>query len=86
MKNIYSIKDARTGNFALPIYFSNIDELDRALRMMDDRNIMRAFPEDFIIYDLGTFSEDTGEIFSNGDPLKLCTLASIFNSDSSEDK
>nr|WAE43819.1 MAG: nonstructural protein [Microviridae sp.] len=77
--NIYAIRDKRMQVFRTP-FIENHDVLAiRSLTMaMHDPNLaVTAFPEDFALYEMGTFNDQTGVIVSFPEPNLVITAVQI---------
>lgn len=61
---IYSIRDNRTEAFLRPFFLQNDSVLDRAMidAVNDPQSQLHQHPQDFAVYDLGEFDEQTGQI------------------------
>lgn len=72
--HIYAIKDRATDSFGNPMFFvasgqairSFTDEANR----QDAQNMIYAHPDDFDLYELGTFETDTGKFETKTPELK----------------
>lgn len=66
--NLYSIKDTKLGKYCQPFTAPNDDIAKRMLAstMLDNNpnNGIRNFPEDYQLYKLGKYDEDTGELIT----------------------
>lgn len=76
--HLFSFKDLKTGKF-MPPFFSNSDE--DAKRQCSSivnfsNSLICKFPEDYQLYFIGTFSEDTGIIVSVT-PELICECSSL---------
>lgn len=62
--NIYTLRDTRTEAFQRPIFLQNRAVLERSIHdaLSDENNMICLHPEDYQIYSLGTYDEQTGEI------------------------
>lgn len=66
MKKIYTIRDKKIGNFLQPSIVNHETELTRILGelvLKEDHNFGK-FPDEYELYYIGTFDEDTGIITS----------------------
>lgn len=59
----YSIRDAKADSFALPFYVKLEGEALRHFQGLvnDDRTTISKFPEDFDLYFVGEFDQNTGK-------------------------
>ncbi len=65
--NVYAIKDIKLGKFAQPIIANNDEIMKRMLTAAvnsEEITALREFPEDFDLYKIGEYSEETGKITS----------------------
>lgn len=64
---LYSLKDVKLGKFAQPFVAPNDELAKRCLAgaMLDDKNAICQFAEDFQLFKLGNYDEKTGELISN---------------------
>lgn len=65
--NLYSVKDTKLGKFAQPFSAPNDDI---AIRMLTSTvrasgNTINEFPEDYQLFKLGSYDEDTGKLASD---------------------
>lgn len=62
--NIYTLRDIRTEAFHRPFFLQNRAVLERSIHdaLSDENNMICLHPEDYQIYSLGTYDEQTGEI------------------------
>lgn len=59
---------------ALGIAFRNLsDEIVRG----GEGNMLASHPGDFVLYQLATFDDETGEFICEGFPLKVCEVSSL---------
>lgn len=68
MRIIFAVKDIKQGTFEPPVNASHRIELERALTEIinpPDGKLLHKFakfPQDFELYEIGTFNESTGEL------------------------
>ena len=62
--NIYSIFDRKAKAYLPPFYLRSLDEAKRAFAGIatDQSSMFWKFPEDFSLWQLGIFDDNTGEI------------------------
>lgn len=61
---IVAVKDELTGNFLQPTFGDNMDALLRIFRtQINSLPIWKDNPTDFSLYKLGTFNQETGQIY-----------------------
>ncbi len=63
IQNVYTIKDAKSNAFANPFYSVNDATAIRSFQQAaaDSNTTISQFPEDFALYKLGSFSDESGE-------------------------
>lgn len=61
---LYSMKDTKLGKYCTPFQAPNKEIAKRMLQstIMAGGNNIAEFPEDFQLYKIGTFNEDTAEL------------------------
>lgn len=63
--NVYAVKDELTQTFMQPNFMDNDLEITRIFAyQINNTPIWKDNPEDFSLYKLGSFNEDTGEFIS----------------------
>ena len=66
LAEIYAVKDELTGTFFTPIFLKGENTKEQAERvfgeMINNNPIWKNNPNDFALYQLGTFNEKNGEI------------------------
>lgn len=62
--NLYSIKDTKLGKFGMPFTAPNDDIAKRSLTstIRAGGNNISEYPEDFQLFKLGSYDDDTGEL------------------------
>lgn len=70
---IYSVRDSKTEAFARPFFLQNDQVMHRAIlgAKMDTESAMSKHAEDYSVYEIGTFDEDSGQIESKPPEFKL---------------
>lgn len=65
--SIYVIYDARSNRYTMPMCFDNdaVAVRDFVTEATRPHTRTHEFPEDYILYNIGTFYESTGEIITN---------------------
>lgn len=78
IKSIYSVFDSKAAIFSPPFYMSNNAMAIRSFgEIVEDKNTMVArHPEDFSLYMLGAFDDETGNLASIK-PINLVTASSM---------
>ena len=72
MKNLYAIKDTKLGSFLKLIESDNLPVMTRDLQqvVMDENSMLSKYPEDYALYQLGTYMETEGKVI--GMEPKFC--------------
>lgn len=75
---MYSIYDKKTQLFGFPQYCHNAAQACRMFTgvFLEPQNMMARFPEDYDIYDLGEFDDNSGTVTSDK-PTFICSLKSL---------
>ena len=70
IQNVYSIKDSKSNTYANPFYSINHQTAMRSFNQAanDSNTTISQYPEDFSLYHLGTFNDESGEIKSEATP------------------
>jgi len=81
MLNIFSIKDIKHDSFANPFFAKNVPEAMRQIIMATDNpnSMLGKFPHDFVLYQNGSFMEDTGRLVEFPDPVMISPVSSLAN-------
>lgn len=60
---VYAIKDSKAGTFSNPFYSINRGTAERSFFQAgkDPQTTISQYPEDFALYELGTFDDQSGE-------------------------
>lgn len=78
---LVSVEDSAAGAFGRPIFAQSSgaairsfsDEVNRS----NDENVMFHHPEDFSLYDLGTFDDESGRFNVHEQPILLVTASQV---------
>lgn len=75
----YTIFDTKTQAFTPPYFFLNQDVLFRALRhtLRDKDNHLTMSPNDYIVYECGTFDTELGVLSAHLHPTYIIKIADI---------
>lgn len=67
---MYSIRDAKAEIFNKPFYQATHGEAERSFRrtVSDENTMMHMYPEDFDLYYLGEYDDNTGKVDSLDTP------------------
>lgn len=80
LSGLYSLYDVKAGVYNSPVLFRNDDE---ALRVMSDSlsssnmSLVSSHPEDFSLFRIGHFDDETGEILLPAKICKVCDVCSL---------
>jgi hypothetical protein len=76
--NAYSVKDAKSGTFGNPYYAQNDALAARSFEQAsnDPNTTINAYPEDFSLYRVGSFNDESGEFKPEPQP-QFITNATI---------
>jgi hypothetical protein len=71
---IMSIFDSKSKNFSLPFFQINTETAIRAFRdiVNDPTTTINKYPDDFTMFELGTFDETVGKIMGHDTPQVIC--------------
>lgn len=66
-QNAYTIKDAKSNTYGVPFFSVNDGTASRSFTQaaQDENTTISQFPEDYSLYKLGEFDDQSGEIKSN---------------------
>lgn len=70
---VFSIRDAKAGVFFNPFYKTSHGEAERDFHhaVNDDKTTLNRYPEDFDLYYLGQYDDNTGKFESLDTPLHV---------------
>lgn len=79
IKEVFSILDVTTNEFNAPFLTVNKAEALRHLGALklDDKSLVACFPNDFVLYHLGTFDNMTGVYSTLSVPVKVVDTKDI---------
>lgn len=78
MKSIICVFDTKARAFYAPEIVPNLAVIERYYKqLLPEGSIVRKFPKDFEIYEIGKFSEETGKITAI-EPKLICNFSEIF--------
>lgn len=80
MKRVFAIKDIKAEAFWNPVYYVSEGVAVREFEMVvaQGDSVLAKVPEDFVLYELGAFDEETGEHVNHERPLPVCTAREIW--------
>jgi len=72
--NIYTLKDEKRDTFHQPFFLADETTAYRAIINLknDPNSELKLFPDQFTLYHLGTYDEETGTIKPSRKPLSNC--------------
>lgn len=78
ISNVFAVFDTKVGAFMQPFFSNNQQTAMRAFTdaAMDPSTTLSKHPEDYHLYHLGSFNDETGEL-SSIRPVSLCTAAGV---------
>lgn len=73
IQNAYTIKDAKSGTYGVPFFTQNDATAERSFKQaaMDENTTINKFPEDYALYCVGKFDDNSGE-FEQQKPVFIC--------------
>ena len=78
---IYSIYDEAVQTFGIPMFFYTGVEIKRELQRFVNKepkeSIMQSYPQQFVLYKLGTWNHSTGKMDLYEQPMRLYTLDTL---------
>lgn len=79
MLKMFSVYDVKARAFAQPFYFAEKGQAIRAFisAVNDDKTMLSKYPEDYMLYFIGTFDDSTAELTFNN-PVELLGTAKEF--------
>lgn len=74
---IYAIKDIKADSFLQPMYFRRSEEAVRSFgeACNDPSSTFYKYAEDYVLYELGTFNDDTGLFQSYPSPISIMSAS-----------
>ena len=77
--NIFSVFDSKLNAYMTPFFAKNVGVALRSFSdlVSDSRSVVAQHPEDFFLFRIGSFSEDSGEIVPET-PLQVAKALDIF--------
>lgn len=74
---VFSIFDSKVGAYAQPFYSRTTAEAIRSVTeaLNDPQSTLSKYPHDFILFDLATYDDQTGQFSSNAAPMSLGVLS-----------
>lgn len=73
---MFSVKDVKTGLFANPVMAVNLPAMQRMLHevLSSGTHQFAKYPEDFVLYEIGEFDDQSGFIRPTEVPISLFVL------------
>lgn len=81
--NIFCVLDTKSASYGVPFFSVSRGSAIRALhhQLTNDReNMMFKYPNDFILYELGTYDDVSGLISPGTVPVLVITIADLIES------
>lgn len=78
-KRIYTIRDSKAEIFNQPFYYNTHGEAERAFKqlVMDEKSSISKFPEDYDLYYLGLYDDNSGKIESLDTPQHVIKAVNL---------
>lgn len=78
---IYSIRDSKGEIYMQPFFQKTHGEAERSFKQLanDEKTTVSKFPEDFDLYHLGTYDDQTGQIDSLDTPQHIMKAVNVKN-------
>lgn len=76
---IFTVKDLKANAFLKPCFFPSNNAFEHAVAACltePDHNFLK-YSEDFALYELGSFDDNTGKLTTLDQPLHLCSMDHI---------
>lgn len=82
-KRIFSIRDVKTGVFGDPVVVPHLAVLIRQLTEVasDPKTVLAKFPEDFQVFEIGGYVEDTGCLLPLANPTFILNVTELTRKD-----
>lgn len=83
---IFSIFDRKSLAFATPFFMKTTGEATRALRehLKDGNSLISKYPEDFELYEVGGFDDQTGRLIDPQESQFILNAASLLEPDNAD--
>ena len=79
---LFSIYDRKVGSYMMPFFGINAQTVMRDLpAQLPADHIIRKVPGDFSLYEIGSFSDDTGFMTVHVKPLFICEFIDLLKTD-----
>lgn len=77
MLKVYALKDIKGELYEAPFYVRTTAEAIRAFRKayLTENSPVRLYPDDFALYELGTFNEETAGFNLKEAPVLICVAS-----------
>jgi len=78
---IYSIRDSKSEVYNQPFYKKTHGEAERDFRSLvnDEKSTINKYPEDFDLYYLGDYDDNTGKLQTNDSPQHVIKAVNCIN-------
>lgn len=77
---VYTMHDIKSRLWSTPQIHESEEALFQFLNVIVNSHgagAQHTHPEDFVVYEIGTFNEETGELLSYDEKVIVCTLSSL---------
>lgn len=78
---MFSIRDSKSEIFNSPFYAKTTSEAERSFRQLtnDPKSTISQFPEDFDLYEVGTYDDNSGKVSPLDTPHHIVKAAVLKN-------
>lgn len=78
---IYSLRDSKSEIFNVPFYKLTHGEAERDFRSLvnDEKSMVHKYPEDYDLYYLGEYDDNSGKMTSLDSPMHLVKAVQLVN-------
>lgn len=79
---LYSVKDLKSGIYAAPFVSENNETATRALQttlFTSSDSLLKLYPDDYVLYNIGSFNNETGIILDSEHVRVVCCAELINN-------
>jgi hypothetical protein len=78
---VYSLRDSKSEIFNAPFYKHTHGEAERDFKSLvnDEKSMVNKYPEDYDLYHLGEYDDNTGKITPLDTPQHLCKAVQLIN-------
>lgn len=78
-QKIYSIRDNKVGNYNPPMFVPHLAVVIRQLEEVtnDPKTMLCKYPQDYELYELGEFDEQSGSIKQHDKPIAIMNIIDL---------